>query len=99
MTNEHIDTAIASMRTQCRIALDNDYQMLSARRALELAGYDDHDIQPVLEDIAARGFWYCLDPSIEHQHSDSAIGSHPPKSACVWGPDQLLSRLDSLQSR
>lgn len=72
------------------------YPMLSARDALRIAGYDNEEIAIVLAYIASRGFDYCLDHSIECSSGvgvDSPQREKPSQDVCVWGCDQLLSRL------
>jgi hypothetical protein len=92
MTTAQIDDAISQLRTQCEIK-QASYDMLSARGGLYELGYSEEQADDVLRDIAARGFDYCLDSQIV------CNGERPTQSVCVWGPDQLLSRLDSLRSR
>jgi hypothetical protein len=81
------------------------YKFLSARTALEVAGYNFEEIMEVLQYIAANGFEYCLDHYIKHTYCDmnspnrdQMITEFPSARGCVWGPDQLLSRLNGVRT-
>lgn len=68
-----------------------EYVSLSARQGLMTLGYEDKGHQDqILRYIHDQGFNYCLDPMFPARHdSDEAT----PAFACVWGCDQLHSRL------
>jgi hypothetical protein len=68
-----------------------EYVQLDARDVLYALGYQRASADTVLEAIGEAGFNYCLDPTVPHD------GKYPPRFACVWGVDQLRSRLDSIK--
>lgn len=103
LTNEQILEAIEQMKIQCDLKMAN-YEAVSARSVLNELGYEAHATQ-VLEEIARRGFNYCLDHEIlcnsgevDETHRDYGKQIYPPSSACYWGPDQLKSRLNCLHT-
>lgn len=63
------------------------YPMRSARQVLAEIGVLGEECEQVLRYIADRGFAYCLDDTVEHN------GEFPSPTVCVWGADQLHSRL------
>jgi len=64
-----------------------EYPMRSARQLLTEIEVPSEQHDEVIRYIASRGFAYCLDPIIAHN------GSRPERVVCVWGADQLHSRL------
>jgi hypothetical protein len=92
-----IDDSIAMLRRSVEAykAGDGEYESLSARDVLVRLGLGWEDARQVLTYCAANGFEYCLDPAIECSSGESEKHSriYPPEFACVWGADQLLSRL------
>jgi hypothetical protein len=101
MSDPEIVEAITKVKALCDEHYADGYRMISMRSGLIEAGYSrDDQISAVLEYVAARGFEYCLDHTIEC--SSGATGkprSRPSRDVCWWGPDQLKSRLDCLSSR
>jgi hypothetical protein len=99
LTNEQLDDAIRQMIVHCELKMQN-YEGVSARGALIELGYGQQQLDQVLADIAARGFDYCLDRTIECSDGEGGRGrTYPSQDVCVWGPDQLKSRLQCLRSR
>jgi hypothetical protein len=90
MTQEQIRDAIEQMKVSCDLGMQ-DYRPMSARSTLRELGYDDGQILTVLQAIYNAGFTYCLD-----RHFATKDGEYPSQDVCVWGPDQLKSRLQSL---
>jgi len=87
-----LDYAIEGMRSYLGALIDNrDFALLSARDVLRKLGHDDDAADAIIRRIAEGGFTYCIDPIIP-----TGDGDRPPRSACAWCPDQLLSRLGSL---
>lgn len=88
--------AVAQMRSHCDLSMAKyetgvgEYESLSARSVLYELGYDEGEADEVLTFVAERGFNYCVDPIIPNPNT----GERPPRHACYWGADQLLSRLD-----
>ena len=94
MNIREIKYAIEHMKAVCDRKMQN-YESVSARKILTDSGYSRDDTQQVLEAIAEAGFSYCLDSSIKC--SDGLGGeTYPAQQVCIWGPDQLKSRLNSL---
>ncbi len=89
LNQDQISEAIEQMKVQCELKMAG-YEMCSARQLLRELGYHGEDADTVILAIAKRGFDYCLDPQVPHD------GQRPTSSVCVWGPDQLLSRLQCL---
>lgn len=58
-------------------------------------------IEDVLEACVDGGFTYCLDHTVEASSYDGnkVTRQHPSQDACLWGPDQLRSRLDCVDWR
>lgn len=67
-----------------------EYAMVSARGVLMHLGYKATDTLAILQFIAERGFWYCLDAMIPHRDDNEC----PDWRVCYWGMDQLRSRLE-----
>jgi hypothetical protein len=102
LTTDQVSEAIAQLTAHAGMLHDGytagvrEYTMLSARQGLIAIGYDTDQALQVLEEIARRGFDYCLDSKVACK---SGVGIDPPRkeypaqSVCVWGADQLHSRL------
>jgi hypothetical protein len=93
MTELQIKGAIEQAKVQCDLKMA-DYEPVSMRGVLYELGYEDDQVQEVLEYCSDQGFNYCLDHSIKMggHHLDS--GRYPDQGVCQWGPDQLKSRLE-----
>lgn len=73
------------------------YQMASVRSIATDLGYA-HLLPIILRACVEGGFDYCLDEDIEC--SDGIDGrTFPNRDVCVWGCDQLRSRLDCVDYR
>ena len=102
LTTDQVNEAIAQLVSHTGMLHEGytagvrEYTMLSAREGLITLGYTNDDADQVLEEIARRGFDYCLD---SHIACKSGVGVDPPRkeypsqSVCTWGADQLHSRL------
>jgi len=66
------------------------YVSVSLREVLYVLGYEADEADEIIEFCASRGFDYCIDPMIRNTRS----GEKPERFACVWGIDQLRSRLE-----
>lgn len=91
MNEQQVHEAIEQMLAHCDLMMDN-YQSVSARSTLRTLGYKGEDVEQVLKFIFDGGFNYCLDPRY-HQGKENVVAD-----VCVWGPDQLASRLHSLSN-
>lgn len=89
LTQDQIRDAIEQMKVHCDLAMP-EYRMLSARSCLRELGFED-DADQILHALYLAGFSYCLDSKFPTKDGD-----YTPQSACVWGPDQLKSRLWSV---
>ena len=93
MRSDQLTDAVAQMRVHTRLAMEQyeagvrEYQTTTARAVLYELGFTAEQADDVIRYIAQRGFDYCLDPIIAHR------GDHPSRPACIWGIDQLESRL------
>lgn len=102
MTKAQIDDAIRQVQSHARMLEEQfiagvaEYSMLSVREALYTLGYVEASADVVIREIAARGFSYCLDPIVESSSYPDFVPTRPPRSACVWGIDQLRSRMDGV---
>lgn len=57
-------------------------------------------VDQVLQACAEGGFSYCLDHTVAvRSHNLEVAGTWPPRTACLWGADQLRSRLDCVDYR
>lgn len=90
LTQAQVKDAIEQAKVSCDLAMQN-YDMVSARSVFNQLGYDDDDVQQILETLADGGFSYCLDYRIPTKD-----GEYPMQSVCYWGPDQLKSRLNAI---
>lgn len=63
------------------------YPMRSVRQVLMEIGVPHEQRDSVIRYIGDRGFTYCMDPTV------SCGGERPTPTVCVWGADQLHSRL------
>lgn len=62
-------------------------------------GYNSEEADEVVIYCAHRGFTNCIDPMIAvRTYSSDFKPEFPVEDVCYWGPDQLLSRLDSLMT-
>jgi hypothetical protein len=91
LTRAQVDEAIAQMIVDCELR-EQTYEMTSARESMIRLGYGPTEQEQVLLVIASRGFDYCLDPAIAQKRMHG--NEFPSYAACVWGPDQLKSRLE-----
>lgn len=93
LNDDQIKEAITQVKVHCDI-LQERYEPVSLRSALNSLGYESEDTQQVIEYVASRGFTYCLDHTIK---CSSGVGDtpdeYPSSDVCYWGPDQLKSRL------
>ena len=105
MKTREVLEAIEQLKTHCKLAMDaheagvGEYKMLSARSGLYELGYNEDQADAILEQIADGGFSYCLDHKIKCQSgvdSDTVTMIYPDVGVCIWGADQLLSRLNAL---
>ena len=69
-----------------------EYSSYSAREVFRILGLDKSQQDEVLTAIYEGGFTHCLDPMFPSMIEGSA--QKTPYFACVWGIDQLRSRLD-----
>lgn len=89
LTPDQLSAAVQQMKAHCQSLMDRyeagtgPYKMVSARGVLGTIGFDNV-ADEVLQYMADRGFDYCLDPK---------YGNRPSAAACVWGADQLESRI------
>lgn len=103
LTDSQVLEAIEQVRVHCRNAMETDYHSISMRGALYTLGFVEAEADQVIQKVADSGFTYCLDPSIEATHFspddpravNGMVTDRPSEAACYWGPDQLLSRLNS----
>lgn len=96
MTDEQIREAVEQVKCHCDLLM-NGYRPVSLRDALRDLGFHGEDRDEVIYWVAERGFEYCLDPLIACKGPDGY--ESPNYEVCFWGPDQLKSRLDCLESR
>jgi len=66
------------------------YVSVSLREVLYELGFESDEADEVIEFCAGKGFDYCIDPIVKNERS----GMYPAYGACVWGIDQLRSRLE-----
>jgi len=105
MTDEQVYEAIAQMCAQCELKMAG-YVPVSARGVLRELGYDGDALEQVIDHIAAGGFTYCLDPRVAATHFDpnnpkavnGMVTDYADSIGCMWGPDQLRSRLQCLSN-
>lgn len=99
--DEHaINEAVEKLHELC-VKKMVGYVGVSARGGLRELGYDEAQQDAVILALYEAGFTYCLDPKHAAEHYDpnnpaavkGMVTDHPPAFACVWGPDQLDSRL------
>lgn len=91
MTVEQAIEAIEQLKADCqRLVEANDYHAVSARGQLYSLGFSEAETDEVLASLFEGGFTYCLDPKF-HKGNEARISS----GVCYFGPDQLLSRIDS----
>jgi hypothetical protein len=74
------------------------YQMVSMRSALVALGYDNAAQNEIIRAVAEQGFTYCLDHTVSATHyvGEEMETGYPSSDVCYWGPDQLKSRLYSI---
>lgn len=99
MYGEDIVRAIREAREYCadkEQAYKNGdkYESFSLREVLMALGYA-RDADLIIRCCAMAGFSYCVDPIVPVKEEDGN-SEHPPRFACVWGVDQLRSRLDCI---
>jgi len=83
-----------------RLETGHGYPMVSVRSLAEKLGLADR-IDEILAACAMGGFDYCLDHTIQPANAHGVTGTRefPSRNVCYWGPDQLRSRLDCVDSR
>ena len=74
-----------------------EYLSFSARDVLFRLGITGRDADKVIAFMAEDGFSYCVDYTIPVV-DESGKTECPEQWACIWGFDQLLSRLTCLHS-
>lgn len=91
---EEIKTAIRKVMDICDARM-KDYKGLSMRDGLRLIepALTIEQINAVIQYCADHGFDYCVDPMIASSSYPDFVPEKPNYWACVWGPDQLKSRL------
>jgi len=101
MTQDEIRDALRQMQSHCHLREDlykqgvAEYESVSAREVLYTLGYEEIQADEVLDAIHKNGFNYCLDPRFPSRDiEDDSKPTPTPYFACVWGIDQLRSRLD-----
>jgi hypothetical protein len=95
-TNLDVAATVDEMIAWLETAEQKEYGSISARGLLVKMGLDDDDVESVIQALANAGWTYCLDPAVKnksHTVEEYGLPSHPPAFACVWGYDQLRSRL------
>lgn len=90
MRTSQVLEAIEQMKVHCDLAM-SDYRGLSARGTLYELGYHGEDAEQILKALYDGGFTYCLDRKFATKD-----GEFPSADVCIWGPDQLKSRLHSV---
>ena len=92
MTATQIQEAIDQMKSDCQLRVDGDrYEAVSARGILYALGFSSEDeADQVLARLFEGGFTYCLDPKF-HKGNEARIS----EGVCYFGPDQMLSRIQS----
>jgi hypothetical protein len=91
MTNDQITEAIAQMKSDCELRVAGErYDGITARGQLYTLGFSSEEADEVLARLFEGGFTYCLDPKF-HKGAKARIDS----GVCYFGPDQLLSRIQS----
>lgn len=93
LTKEQLKAIVQEMHDYL-VAMEKEegYRFISARGCLSELNYKGSTAQDVLQYIFERGFQYCLDytfPSRTFMGEDQ----YTPQHACVWGVDQLRSRI------
>ncbi len=95
-----IQEAVAKMIERCDLLMDvakvtGGYPMRSASGVLRELGYTSEEAFEVIQAIAEHGFNYCLDHRISCSDGVDGDNRHeyPDPVVCVWGADQLASRL------
>jgi len=72
------------------------YGSISLRSLLADLGYRPLQQNIIIRACAIGGFNYCVDPTISFRNHEGEW-ENPPRFACVWGYDQLRSRLDCVR--
>jgi hypothetical protein len=77
-----------------------EYRSHSVRGLLRELGFFGEDCDAVIGALALAGFTNCLDPEIALGTNIEGVDptkapEFPDYEVCVWGYDQLLSRLES----
>jgi hypothetical protein len=106
LTTEQVHEAIEQVLVDCELR-QAEYHPTGLRESLYRLGYVPEDADQVVEFCYEGGFQYCLDPSKGARHFDpngpghdehGMVFDYPSEDACLWGPDQLASRLHSLSN-
>lgn len=97
LNDAQVKEAVLQVKVHCDI-LQERYEPVSLRSALNTLGYESEDTQQVIEYVASRGFTYCLDHTIKcSEGGGSSNKIYPSSDVCYWGPDQLKSRLEFIR--
>lgn len=88
--------AINQMIISCELKQQN-YEMVCARGLLNELGFGA-DADQIIDFIYDGGFTNCLDPSKATTSYPDFKPEYPSADVCYWGPDQMSSRLFSLNN-
>lgn len=91
MTSDEIRDACKQMMVSCDMK-QADYTPVSARGVLYELGYSSAQADEVIQFLFTAGFNHCIDPMFPVKTRDG-VEEPTPQFACVWGPDQLKSRI------
>jgi hypothetical protein len=86
MNEEEIKLAIEDVKKLCDLKMER-YEMVSLRSALDELGINP---EPVIKYVAAHGFNYCADHTIQSYDREGAV--RPSQEVCYWV--QISSRVD-----
>jgi hypothetical protein len=92
MTSDEIKAAVKKMMAACDKKMA-EYDSVSARGLLYELNYNKEQTDQVIEFLFKAGFNYCIDTMYPVKDPDTGKEEPTPAFACVWGPDQLKSRL------
>ena len=101
MDTERLELAFTQCKNLAHILEDQykegniRYCSASLRDLMKLQGYAPREQDALIRYVAEKGFNYCVDPIIK-QKDEKGQMIRPPEFACVWGIDQLRSRLESV---
>jgi hypothetical protein len=99
LTPAQVRDAVEQVKVTCNIRIsNNEHEPFSLREALYHLGFGEIDADEVILSCAEGGFEYHIDPIIRIKDpNDPKRTERPSRETCVWGPDQLLSRLECLR--